>query len=195
MKLQMIAFLLFINSPLPCCLRTFLNHLYKWAVSWAHGMGPVWNSSNQNNGTYSDDLNNNLPPTVMAKEGIYAYLLHNMGVVLIFHLVIFVVYLVFLLIDKMKNASHGKFFNLFNVIHMNLIIIGYMMFHMMAFVFSFLNFSLAKFSTSYFVFSFIIAILYMLSKPLIIRLHFDLWLSVVQILLTVLFLQPTPSND
>lgn len=164
MKLQMIAFLLFINSPLPCCLRTFLNHLYEWAVSWAHGMGPVWNSSNKNNESYYDDLNNNLPPTVMAKEGIFAYLLHNMGVVFIFHLTIFVLYLVFLLIDKMKNASHGKFFNLFNIIHMNLIIIGYMMFHMMAFVFSFLNLSLAKFSTTYFIFSFIIAILYILSK-------------------------------
>lgn len=186
MKLQMIAFLLFINSPLPCCLRSFLNHLYKWAVSWAHGMGPVWNSSNQNNQTYNNDLNNNLPPVIMAKEGIFAYLLHNMGVVLIFHLVIFVIYLVFLLIDKMKNASHGKFFNLFNVIHMNLIIIGYMVFHMMAFVFSFLNLSLAKFSTSYFVVSFIIAILYLLSNQLKISFHFDFWIFTLQILLELL---------
>lgn len=185
MKLQLVAFLLLLNSPLPCCVRIFLSELYKYAVSWAHGMGPVWDSNNQNSSSYQDGLNNNPVPEHYAKEGIRAYLLHNMGVVFIFHLVVLVVFLAFLVmnifqkkkevdekeitkdgkvVQKYQGANKGWFYHAFTRVKWNLVIIGYLLFHMMAFVFSSLNFYFAKFSHPYFVISFIVAFLYMAGK-------------------------------
>lgn len=170
MKLQLVAFLIFLKSPLPCCLRIFLEYLYKYAVSWANGMGPVWDSAHTGDSAYRNGLDNNLPPVFVNKFGdnqgnvVKAYLLHNMGVIFIFHLVVLVVYIIFRIVDCMLGTNENIFYKCFIVIHMNLLILGYMLFHMMAFVFSFLNFAFASFTTPYFVMSFIIAILYILGK-------------------------------
>ena len=185
MKLQLVAFLLLLNSPLPCCVRIFLSELYKYAVSWAHGMGPVWDSSSKGNSKYQDGLDNNPVPPHYAKEGIRAYLLHNMGVVFIFHLVVLFVFLAFLImnlfqkkkeidekeidrtgrvVEKYRSSTKGWFYHAFTRVKFNLVIIGYLLFHMMAFVFASLNFYFAKFSHPYFVISFIVAVLYIVGK-------------------------------
>ena len=170
MKLQFIAFLVFINTPFACCLRIFLDHFYRYAVGWAHGMGPVWNSAYTGNSEYQSGLeNSNLPEFITRRsdeDGSYvkAYLLHNMGVIFIFHLVVLVVYIVFRIVDCMLGTDENIFYKCFIVIHLNLLILGYMLFHMMAFVFSFLNFAFATFTTPYFTMSFIIAVLYITGK-------------------------------
>lgn len=168
MKLQLVAFLVFLNTPFPCCLRIFLEQLYRYAVSWAHGMGPVWDSAHIGDSAYNNGLSNNLPPEFVSKFGenqgavVKAFILHNMGVIFIFHLVVLVVYIIFQIIDCMLGTNENMFYKCFIVIHLNLIIVGYMLFHMMAFVFSFLNIAFALFTTPYFVMCFIIAVLYIL---------------------------------
>jgi hypothetical protein len=170
MKLQMVAFLIFINTPFPCCLRIFLEWLYRYAVGWAHGFSPVWDSAHQGDSVYQNGILNNSPPEYLNRlpneksSLIKAYLLHNMGVIFIFHLVILVVYIIFRIVDCMLGTNENMFYKCFIIIHLNLMILGYMLFHMMAFVFSFLNFVHASFSTTYFVISFIVAVLYILGK-------------------------------
>lgn len=164
MKLQMVAFLSFLNSPLPCCTRLFLVYLYRYAVSWAHGMGPVWDSAHLGDSDYVDGVSNNLPPTQIAQNGAKAFLLHNMGIVFMFHLGLGIVYLVYKLIDCVKDNWDKSFFRSIVLIEFNLVIFGYMLFHMMAFVFSFLNLAFMKFTLVYFIFSFMIAVCYLLGN-------------------------------
>lgn len=167
MKLQLVAFLFLLNSQFPCCLRLFLSHFYKYAVGWAHGMGPVWDSANRGNVAYENELNRTLLPSYFSKlqdeKGIQVtpFILHNMGVVFIFHLVVLAVYAVFRVVDLMLGTNENMFYKCFILIHMNLVILGYLLFHMMAFVFSFLNLAFASFSTPYFVVCFIVAICYL----------------------------------
>ena len=170
MKLQFVAFLVFLNTPFPCCLRIFLEWLYRYAVGWAHGFGPVWDSAHTGDSKYFDGMRNNVPPEFLNRHPdensayVKAYLLHNMGVVFIFHLVILVVYIIFRIVDCMLGTNENMFYKCFIIIHLNLVILGYMLFHMMAFVFSFLNFAFASFSTAYFVISFLVAVMYILGK-------------------------------
>lgn len=164
MKLQMVAFLLLINTSFPCCMKLFFESLYKYAVSWAHGMGSVWDSTQQNNINYQNGINESSVPDHLFREGIKSFLLHNMGVVFIFHLVVMMIYLVFKIADIIRGSTEDIFYKIFIMVQYNLLILGYLLFHMMAFVFSFLNFAFPNFSTPYFVISFLISILYILGK-------------------------------
>jgi hypothetical protein len=172
MWLQVVAFLYLLNSQFPCCLRFFFRSLYKYAVGWAHGMGPVWDSANRGNQAYQNEMSNTLMPSYFSRlqdekgVGVTPYILHNMGVIFIFHLVVLAVYVVFRIVDCMLGTNENMFYKCFIVVHMNLVILGYLLFHMMAFVFSFLNLAFASFSTPYFVICFIISILYIAGKLL-----------------------------
>ena len=166
MKLQMVAFLIFINTPFACCLRIFLETLYRYAVGWAHGMGPAWDGAHRNDLVYNSGFNQTgFPNYVNARSDesgqyVKAFLLHNMGIIFIFHLVVLVVYIIFRIIDYMLGTDENFFYKLFILVHMNFLILGYLLFHMMAFVFSFLNFAFASFTTTYFTISFIVAVFY-----------------------------------
>ena len=53
MKLQLVAFFALLAIYMPCCVRTFLHQLYKWAVSWDHALRHPLNDTYEDNSDYS----------------------------------------------------------------------------------------------------------------------------------------------
>ena len=157
----MVAFFIALAIYLPCCIKEFLYQLYKYAVSWDHYLR-IWiddvneDSSDYNKGFRKRPLNDNMEFVEMKP-----FILHNMGIAFIVHLFIFLCYIIVKIWDCLKNAINRSFMYKFLIwMEFTLLIVGYLLVHMQAFVFSAINFRRAIFIHSYFVFCFLIAICY-----------------------------------
>ena len=80
MKIQLIAFLLFIAINMPCCVKEFLRWIYLLAVSWNHALGKAINDVNRNNEDFERGMLEERPPLIFYNERIEVFFLHNFGV-------------------------------------------------------------------------------------------------------------------
>lgn len=164
MKLQFVAFLGLVSTPIPCCLRPFFDRLYRYAVLWANALSPVWDSLHSGNAAYTSKVYPPDFPAIFKERKVAMPILHNMGVAFIFHLVVFLVFVVFKVADCLITDTNKTFYSCFILVQYSLVIIGYMLFHMMSSVFPFINFSFLSLANPYFIICLIISILYVLGK-------------------------------
>ncbi len=163
MKLQLVAFLLLLAIYMPCCIKAFLHQLYKYAVSWDHELRDWIDDINEDDHDYNDGFANRSMPLTFKEEEIAPFILHNMGIFFIVHLVILFFYIIVKVWDFLNNSMNRScMYFVFNFMEFTLLIVGYLLVHMQAFVFSAFNFRKAVFDHPYFVICFIIAILYIL---------------------------------
>lgn len=162
MKLQLVAFFAILGIYMPCCLREFLHSLYKFAISWDHHLRNWINDINENSSDYREGINEPISRN-FDYENVKAFILHNMGIFFIVHLVIFIIYLLIKIWDCLSNSVKKNFmFKLIVFIEFFFLIVGFLLVHMQIFVFSSLNWKNADFSHSYFIFCFILSICYIL---------------------------------
>lgn len=80
MRLQLIAFLLFIGIYQPCCVREFLNIIYRYAVSWNQGFrGVIWNTLDENP-TILNGMKKSVLPEIFREHSILAFILFNITI-------------------------------------------------------------------------------------------------------------------
>ncbi len=162
MKLQLIAFFCLLALYVPCCVKEFLNIIYKVVVSWNHGLETIINNSNVNDADYKSGIDSKEVPINFEEKGIEIFLLHNIGISFIVHLLIFLFYFVVKIWDCFITSNSSCMYTTFNWMEFTILIIGYLLVEMHVFVFSFFNFRLGVFMHPYFVISFIVALLYIL---------------------------------
>ena len=160
MRLQMVAFFLLLAVYMPCCIKEFLNVLYRIVVKWDHAFGYIIDDSKENNNDFNKGLRDQRPPLRFAEQGVEAFILHNIMVAFIVHLFIFLVYLCVKAWDVLRSATSACMFKTFVLFEFTILIVGYLLVEMHIFVFAGLNYRLAIFSTAYFVICFLIAIMY-----------------------------------
>lgn len=162
MKLQLVAFFALFAIYMPCCIKEFLHQLYKWAVSWDHGMRDSWDDTYEDSSSYNLGFTKKTLNENMEYENVKAFFLHNFGVFFIVHLFIFVIYIIVVLWDKIKDSTNGSFmYRVLNYMQFSLMIAFFMLVDMQIFAFSFINIRKAYFKHSYFVFCFIICVAYL----------------------------------
>lgn len=162
MRLQMVAFFLLLAVNLPCCVKEFLNILYLIVVRWDHAFGTVIDHSQKSSASFNRGLQSQMPPERFAEVGVRAFILHNLCVAFIVHLVILLVYIVVKIWDWLITSSSRFMYKMFVFMEFTVLIVGYLLVEMHIFVFSALNYKLAIFTTGYFVICFLIAIAYIL---------------------------------
>ena len=160
MKLQLIAFFCLLALYVPCCVKEFLNIIYQVVISWNHGLKTIINNSNVNDADYKSGIDSKEVPINFEEKGIEIFLLHNIGVSFIVHLLIFLFYLVVKIWDCFITSNSSCMYKTFNWMEFTILIIGYLLVEMHIFVFSFFNIRLGVFNHPYFVISFIVALLY-----------------------------------
>ena len=160
MKLQLIAFLLLLALYVPCCVKEFLNPIYNVVVSWNHGLSSIINNSNTNDVDFKKGIDSTAVPLSFNEKGIEIFLLHNIGVSFIVHLLIFLFYVIVKIGDCLITSNSSCMYKTFNWMEFTVLIIGYLLVEMHVFVFSFFNFRLVMYNHTYFIFCFIIAIFY-----------------------------------
>lgn len=163
MKLQMISFFLFLGIYMPCCVRIFLGQLYNIDASWNQALGRRINDNNLSNERFRRGVVPNPAPQQFADYGIFPYILHNLGVWFIIQCFILLVY-IFLKIWDCCAPIHagGWFYYLYNIWEWTVMIVGYLLIAMQAFVYAGLNIRQSQWQHSYFTISFIISVLYIL---------------------------------
>lgn len=176
MRLQMVSFFLFLAIYMPCCIKEFLGQLYRIAVSWNHALGGRINDINQDNRHFIAGLEYkplspqfrqwgpypNPAPQQFLEYGVFPFLLHNLGVFFIVQLAIAFFYIILKVWDWIKPTTGTCLYYIFNFFEYTLLIVGYALIAMQAFVFAGLNFRLSYWDYHYFTISFVIAILYIL---------------------------------
>ena len=160
MKLQFMAFFLLLAVKTPCCVKEFLNVLYTIAVRWNHAFGGAIDSSNSNNINYTNGFDEAAPPTQFSREGIAVFILHNITVAFIVHVAILLAYAVVKIWDCFATSTANCMYKAFIWMEFTVLLVGYLMVEMHAFVFSFLNFRYAIFTHAYFTVSFLVALGY-----------------------------------
>lgn len=162
MKLQLVAFFAILGIYMPCCLREFLHNLYKFAVSWDHHLRHWIDDIYENSNDYTEGINESISLNY-DYENVKNFILHNMGIFFIVHLVILVLYILIKIWDCLSNSvKKNCMFKLVVIIEFTLLIIGFWLVAMQIFVFSSLNWKNADFSHSYFIFCFLLSIAYIL---------------------------------
>lgn len=161
-KAQFICFLVLLNLNMPCCVREFLNILYYFFVSWDHAFGHSINNLEKDSTAYQTGYISNSIPKQFTQVGAYNFLLHNMMVIFIIHLLIFVIYISLKIFDCLKFQKNRFFYRLFVFIEYSFMIAGYGFVILHASTFSFLNFRLSVWNHSYFVASFLISLFYLI---------------------------------
>lgn len=162
MKLQLIAFFVLLGIYLPCCVQEFLKFIYKYAVSWDHAFRNIINDINDSDGDYNEGMIDKKLNYGFDDLYVRPFILHNMMVAFIVQCVIFFVYVVLKIWDCAKSLAGSFIYKLFVFLEFTGLIIGYLIVHMHAFVFSAINFKQALFSYSYFTICFLISICYTL---------------------------------
>ena len=162
MRLQMVAMFILLAVYMPCCIKEFLNVLYRIVVKWDHAFDEIIDDSKENNTDYNEGLIDQRPPLRFAEQGVAAFILHNIMVAFIAHLFIFLIYMAIKLWDWLITSDSRCMYRTFLLFEFTILIVGYLLVEMHIFVFSALNFRLAIFSTAYFVICFLIAIFYIL---------------------------------
>lgn len=162
MKLQLIAFFLLLAINMPCCVKEFLNVIYTVAVRWDHAIGQYIDTANSGDAVYSATMNESQPPIQFANERIEAFVLHNLAIAFIVQIVILLMYVVVKLWDCITTSTASFMYKTYIWMEFTVLIVGYLLIEMHAFVFSFLNFRYSSFSQSYFIICFIIALGYVI---------------------------------
>lgn len=162
MRLQLIAFLVLIGVYMPCCVQEFLNFIFRYTVRWNHAFYPVINNSNKDSTNYRTTMYETLLLGQFRKLDVSTFILHNVLVLLILQISILFIYIVLKIWDAIVSASASFFYKMFVLFEFTLLIFGYLIMHLQAFVYSFLNYKNARFNHVFFVFSFLFAIGYIL---------------------------------
>ncbi len=162
MKLQLIAFLIFLGIYMPCCIKEYLKWLYKIAVGWDHAFRTIIDDINEDDSDYVKGMIEERVPQQFYERFARAFILHNIAVAFIVQLVIFFIWLILKIWDCMISNSGSCMYATYVWIDYTGLIVGYLLVHMHAFVFSALNFRKANFSHAYFTICFLIAIAYIL---------------------------------
>ena len=162
MKLQLIAFFLFLGIYLPCCVQEFLKFIYKYAVSWDHAFRVILNDINDSDSSFTEGMLEKQLPYKMHDVYARPFILHNLMVAFIIQCLIFFVYIVLKIWDCAKSLAGSFVYKTFVFLEFTGLIVGYLIIHMHAFVFSAINFKQAIFSHSYFTICFLISIFYTL---------------------------------
>ena len=163
MKLQLVAFFALLAIYMPCCIKSFLHQLYKYAVSWDHELRSVFDDANEDSSSYDDGFTKKTLNENMEFENVKAFFLHNMAIFFIVHLVIFLVYIIVKIWDKIKDSANGSpMYKVLNYIEFSLLIAGFMIVHMQVFAFGFINIRRAYFDHHYFIFCFLIVLAYLI---------------------------------
>jgi hypothetical protein len=162
MRLQLVGALYLLGIYMPCCARAFLNIIYDLSIGWNHALGGPINNFNNDNQNFREGMEGYKPPIQFIEQGAFAFILHNMLISFIVHGIIFLTYFIIKIWDWFKTSRAKFMYVFFLFMEFTILIVGYGIFHLQAFIFSGLNFRLALFTTSYFIISFIIAVCYIL---------------------------------
>ena len=103
MNFQLFLFFYFIAVNNPCCLRYFYSILYDITVKWSYGLwGAI--SGSYDSGSFSGSKEDYRAPdtTEFKEEFVKAWILSNMGLLFVFHLIFFTIYLVVKLLSIVK---------------------------------------------------------------------------------------------
>lgn len=160
MRFQMIAFFLMLGIYMPCCIKTFLGQLYNISVTWNDALGRRITDNNINDPDFRAGIIPNPAPRQFAEYHVYPYILHNLGVWFIIQLGIFLFYIIMKIWDCFRPTSGSLFYRIFVWFEWTVLIVGYALIAMQAFVFAGLNFRKSAWTVSYFTCSFIVAVLY-----------------------------------
>ncbi len=172
MKLQMVAFFIFINVYMSCCLRRFLHYLYKYGVSWDHELRELFDNWWDDEHDYVEGLNE-FYLTSFISEDVQRFILHNMGIFFLVHIVIFIVYILIKLCECIgRSLPNSCIYQINNFLEYYGLIFGYLLVSMQIFVFATLNLRRGvedpndegevKMEHGYFIVCLIVAILYLL---------------------------------
>jgi hypothetical protein len=159
-RFQLVGSLYLLGIYMPCCAKAFLNVIYDLSIGWNQALSDPISNFNKDSVIFRDGLDQTKPPSQFLEQGVLAFILHNMCIALIVHGVILLTYVIIKIWDWFKT-SRAKFMYLFFLfMEFSVLIAGYGIFHLQAFIFSGLNFRLAIFTNSYFIVCFVIAICY-----------------------------------
>jgi hypothetical protein len=161
-KFQFVALLILVNVYMPCCMKSFMDTIFKILISWNRGLFYSISSSNSNSSEFQAIINSNPVPRSFAEKGFQNYILHNNGVLFILNLIILVIYIFFKIWDCAKKRKSRLMYKIFVLVELTLIIAGYAFTLPQATTFEFLNFRFPIFVPSYFGVSFVISIAYAL---------------------------------
>ena len=162
-KFQFVALLLLTGVYMPCCVKEFLNIVFKIFISWDTALSSTIDSSNALSEEYLKVLKNNPVPRSFAEQGLQNYLLHNLGVLFIVNLILFVIYIVFKIWDRCVRGKRANvMYKLFILVELTMVIAGYAFTLPQVTTFEFLNFRFPAFTPSYFGFCFILSLIYLI---------------------------------
>lgn len=155
-------FFYFLNVKLPCCLREFYHILFTVTIKWNKAFtGFLF--VNDDGFDFLNHKRDSIADVIgYQKEEIYAYLLSNIGFLFLLHIIFLIVFIVcsVLLFIYPKNS----FFRNFKTSLDNCGLVSFfLMFHMAVWVFVFYNFKQFEAGNSYYVFSLILAIAYLIT--------------------------------
>ena len=125
MKLQLVAFLLLMCVYMPCCVKAFLHTLYKYGVSWDHYLRDWIDEINDGSSTYNEGFISQMLPERFRAESIKPFILHNMGIFFIVHLVILLVYILLKIWDCFMTTSQSFLFKLLVFMEFTFLIVGF----------------------------------------------------------------------
>lgn len=162
-KFQFAALLLLTGIYMPCCVKEFLNIIFKIFISWDTALGPGIDSSNSSSEDYLKVLTNNQVPRSFAEQGLQNYILHNLGVLFIINLILFLIYVGFKIWDHCVRGKRANImYKLFILVELTMVIAGYAFTLPQATTFEFLNLRFPAFAPSYFGFCFILSLVYLI---------------------------------
>lgn len=159
-RLNFVAFLILLGIHIPCCVKQFLNILYLIMVRWDGVLGEVINNINSGNANYLSGLYTQARFQFFQEMGVYAFILHNMMISFIVHLFIFLIYIIVMIWDCLISSRGRCMYYTYIFMHFTVVIVGYGLVNMHAWVFAAINIRSAIFTHSYFVICFIIAVIY-----------------------------------
>ena len=162
MKLQLVAFFLFLGIYSPCCVKEFLNILFKYAIRWNSYLSLTIDSINKLDPEYTEGIENQNVPFQIKDQGVTPYLIHNIGISFIVHIILFFIYIIFKIWDMTANKSSKIMYKFFLFTEFSLVVAGYLFVHFQIFVFFALNLKLGEFTHGYFTICFVFSVCYLL---------------------------------
>lgn len=161
-RLQVIAFFLFIGIYMPCCVSEFLTYLYRYSISWNQAFRYIINNTNRGSENFVNGMKQSQLPDMFQRQSVNAFILHNITVLFIVQLFIFFMWIVLKIWDCIVQVSGNCMYRLLVLFELTLLIFGYLFMAVQAFVFSAINFKWARWDHAYFVICFLISVMYIL---------------------------------
>ena len=159
MNMQLVTFFLFYGVNIPCCVQRFLHILFKISVKWNYALRWAINNENHWKEEFQRGVLESQPEGIIfVKEDVRSFVLHNMGLLFVFHLVFLVFYLVYKILSKVRNFQRFKGY--VDNLEFTGILVVFLAFHIQIVFFSCLNLYREYFGIFYFGFSFFVALLY-----------------------------------